>query len=938
MRAVAVLLVLVTVTSATARAPRVPCPGGRFLTPDGEHVVAHVSAPAVETLVLETTAIAIDPVCERVVYKPRQTRKGTLIRAVWERCTGVDAPVKLRAVQLARNCDVIKGTVRIRQERPARRKLRATRAPYEYDVPLDPRSPWPKFRRTSVQDGRSPVLPSQTGGALWTFQTGKGIFSTPVVDGDGTVYVGSADRTFYAIAKDGRLRWSKLTGEIIDSSALLDDRGHVYFGSGDGTFYTLDRANGLTMGAFHADDPAVNGAFINWFEGNVAIGADGTLYIPNDNFFTYAFSRDDASVRWRFKTVDQTWSLPAVDTASGRLFIGNNNLLELLGDNTFALDAGTGSTLWSHGTDGTIAASPLVTRDGRVVVGGFDGFVRAYDAATGADAWPTPFGARDHVYGSPGELPDGTIVQPSADGSVYGLDPTTGARRWQFDTRDAIRSSPAVDGAGNVYLGAGDGRLYVLNPDGTLRWSMQLIDAARDDLNASPALGGDAIVVAGESGQVFSIPYDYCLRDEAAADARCRKGPSEDLPDDGAALYFTTQFGRPLDVAPAEIEANQSLTFSLFVRAAGDTVLAHIDAASTTVMTNPAVPIRTEVSGDRKFVTIVPLAPWAPEAGGALSVTVSGQYLVNPTRNGLRFSGGDVGGSFAQTFDFAVRAVASDDTLPLPVPAAPGDPAGVWELYRIAAPLPTILPSYNQIGFDSLHYLIGLVEGGVPGHAIAWVVGGKLAEGSNTTVVDPATRVLFPLEVTHDGGALTLVGTGFAIEFNLIRLPFEFFRIATRVDAQGNALASPALNVSAVCGGITFYGQFLQQLGFCNPQTDVLTVFGGAELRPHAGGVATAPTGVGTVDFVASATGVTATLTGTTLRADTQSVALLLVDAATGKPVPLDYGFATARTTGSTGLIETVTVPFGTTPPPSTARAYLMVDAYPAAIATVPVP
>ncbi len=37
-------------------------------------------------------------------------------------------------------------------------------------------------------------------GRLWRFQTGKGIFSTPVIDGDGNVYVGSADRTFYALS------------------------------------------------------------------------------------------------------------------------------------------------------------------------------------------------------------------------------------------------------------------------------------------------------------------------------------------------------------------------------------------------------------------------------------------------------------------------------------------------------------------------------------------------------------------------------------------------------------------------------------------------------------------------------------------------------------------------------------------------------------------
>ena len=936
MRALVGLLVLLAVAPASARRP--PCTDGRFLTADGQHVVADVAAPARETIVLDGTSIAILPACVPVTYKPRQTRKGTVIHAVWNGCEGIAGPVRLRALQPARNCDLVKGTLTVKSVRPKRRRVRATRAPYAYDVPLDPLSPWPKFRRTSRQDGRSPVTPSLTGGHLWTFHTGKGIFSTPVIDGDGTVYVGSADRTFYAIARDGSLRWSRLTGEIIDSSALLDDRGRVYVGSGDGMLYALDRTTGDPVWTFAADGPAVNSAFINWFEGNVAIGADGTLYVPNDNFFTYALARDDATVRWRFRTVDQTWSLPALDAAGGRLFVGNNNLLKLLGDNTFALNALTGQTLWSHGTDGTIAASPLLTRDGRIVVGGFDGFVRAYDAASGADAWPAPFGARDHVYASPGELPDGTIVQPSADGSVYGLDPATGSVRWQFDTRDAIRASPAIDGDGNTYVGAGDGRLYVLEPDGRLRWSMQLIDAARDDLNASPALGADAIVVAGESGEVFSIPYDYCLRDEAAADPRCRKGPAEDLPSDGAALYFTTQFGRQLDAPPAAIEPNQPLTFSLFVRAGGDTVLAHIDAPSTTVVVNPNVPIRTEVSGDRKFITIVPLAPWGPDTGGSISVTITGQYLVHPMRTGLRFSGGQVGGAFTHTFTFDVRPVASDDALPLPVPAVPGDPAGVWELYRIAAPLPTILPSYNQIGFDSLHYLIGLVRTDAPGHAYAWVVGGKLAEGSNTTVVDPATRVLFPLEVTNDGGAVTFLGTGFAIQFNLIRLPFEFFRMATRVDAEGNALASPTLNVSAVCGGITFYGQFLQQLGFCNPQTDVLTVFGGAELRPYAGGVQQAPAGVGTVGFAPSAGGLTATLTGTSVRTDEHSVGLLLFDAATGMPLPLDYGFTTTRTTDATGVVETVTVPFGSVTPPASVRAYLMVDTYPAASAVVPIP
>ncbi len=84
--------------------------------------------------------------------------------------------------------------------------------------------------------------------------------------------------------------------------------------------------------------------------------------------------------------------------------------------------------------------------------------------------------------------------------------------------------------------------------------------------------------------------------------------------------------------------------------------------------------------------------------------------------------------------------------------------------------------------------------------------------------------------------------------------------------------------------------------------------------------------------------GVTATLTGSTLRPDAHSMGILLVDATTGVPVSLDYGFATTRTTNPSGAIETVGIPFGTTPPPATVRAYLMVDAYPAATDTLPHP
>jgi outer membrane protein assembly factor BamB len=804
----------------------------------------------------------------------------------------------------------------------------ATQLPrFDYAVPLDPESPWPKFRRNEVQNGRSEVRPVDSGRAPWTFQTGKGIFSTPVIDGEGTVYIGSADQSFYALDRDGEPKWQARTGEIIDSSALLDDEGRVIFGSGDGFLYALDRENGDVLWRFEADDPSVNTAFISWFEGNVAIGTDGALYVPNDNFCTYAIDRSNGERIWCFRTLDQTWSLPALNPETGRLFLGNNFYFA---DNTFAIGAAAGDQLWKVSVQGSVAASPLLTStdaNGSAVVGSFDGFLRAHDQETGTEVWR--LGVRDHIYASPAQAADGTIIQPSADGTVYAVRPEDGTVLWAFDTVEPIRSSPAIDADGNIYFGSGEGRLFVLNPDGSLRWSIQLIDDQRNDLNASPALGHDGVVIAGENGGVFSIPYDYCLRPAASKDARCRTG-GEDLPADGVFLFSTGRFGRLFVDPPRQIEANEPLAFSFLVRQGGDTRLALIDSGKLEVTFDPETDAIVAASGDRKFVTIVPRGTYAGPEGGTLTVRLRGDYLVNLDRNGLRFTGGEKGGDFDRTFQFDVRARAAGGNLPLPVPAAPGEPSGIWELYRLAAPLPTILPSYNQIGFDSIHYLIGLVEGDAT-RAIGWGIGGRLAEDGEQGEIDPASRVRFPLEVRYDGGLLTMVNEeGFVVEFNGFPIPFSFFRAATRVDASGNALASPALNAKTICGEIAFYGPFLQLLGYCNPDTDLLEAFGAAELRPFQGGVQSPPRGVGEVSFTATASSVRAELSGSTLRADEHNFGILLVETATGRPVAINYTASTTVEASGDGTIAAVMLVLPKDQEAVDVRAYLMVDAYPA--------
>jgi outer membrane protein assembly factor BamB len=802
---------------------------------------------------------------------------------------------------------------------------------FEYAVPLSETSPWPKFRRNARQDGRAPLVASPGGARLWRFPTGKGIFSSPVIGGDGTVYIGSASGVFFAIDRDGVERWSVTTGEIIDSAALLDDKGRVYFGSGDGLLYARDAATGEEIWTFEADDPAETGAFIRWFEGNVAIGPDGTLLVPNDNWRIYAIDRDAGTVRWSYTMPEQTWSLPAVDPATGALYVGNNNLLPILGDNVFAIDA-AGGALWSTSTLGTIAASPLLTEDGKLVLGGFDGFVRALDAADGSVLWST--GLRDHIYASPAELSTGVLIQPGADGTIWALDPQTGVPVWTFDTREPIRSSPAVDGNDRIYVGSGEGRLFVLEADGTLRYSIRLIDGDRNDLNSSPALGPDSVVIAGESGEIFSVPYDYCLGAAAASDSRCTLGPAEDLPADGALVLFTTHFGSPLDTPPAQIDPNQPLAFSLFVREAGDTRLALIDADSLKVTVEPPTDLLVDVSADRRFFSVVPTTAFAPAQTGGVRLRVVGDYLVDPEREGLVMSGGKAGGSFDQTFELGLAL--PEAAAALVVPSEPAEPATTFDLARLAAPLPTILPSYNQIGFDSLHYRIGLVATTQAG-ILGWMVGTRRDTKTGAILSDPSTRSTFPVRVRAGaGGALTFVSEGgFSLEAMGATLSFDRFWLAASQDGIDDGAPPGTLSVVADCGGIVFFGPFLRNLGFCSPQTDQLVAFGAVEVR-RAAQPATGPGArVGDVAFAREAQAVVATVTDSQLVVDAHSFGLLVVDDATGLPVALDYGPDTRAEPAADGTLASVRLDAAAAELPGTVRVWLLVDAWPAAAATL---
>lgn len=130
---------------------------------------------------------------------------------------------------------------------------------------------------------------------------------------------------------------------------------------------------------------------------------------------------------------------------------------------------------------------------------------------------------------------------------------------------------------------------------------------------------------ASESGEVFGVPYDYCLRAPGLTDPRCDRGPGENLPREGVTLAFTTPTGVPLAAPPTEVDPHGVMAFSLFVRADGDTRLALIDTQSLRVDVAPAAEVDVRVSGDRRFFTVTPRTRLTGDALGRVRLTVTGR-------------------------------------------------------------------------------------------------------------------------------------------------------------------------------------------------------------------------------------------------------------------------------------------------------------------------
>ena len=335
-------------------------------------------------------------------------------------------------------------------------------------------SSWPMFQHDVRHTGLSPY--GKSGNWFkekWNTDIGSMVFSSPAIDENGVIYIGSNNWYLYAINPNGTLKWSYKTGGGIKSSPIIAEDRTIIVGSENGKLYAIN-SNGTLIWKIE----------IGGWSTSPVIDENGIIYTGCTDGNIYAVYQNGTK-KWNYQTGSMIYSSCALDN-NGTVYCGSN------GGYMYALYTNNGTMKWRYGTGTSCGgAGPTVDSDGTIYFGDLLGYFHAVNP-DGTRKW-----RRDllhNVYTSPSITQEGNIIVASYDGYMYSFNPD-GIENWKFEAEkyEYISSSPSIDKNGIIYFGAWNGWFYALNPDGTLKWKFK----ALDEIVPSPAIDENGIIYFG---------------------------------------------------------------------------------------------------------------------------------------------------------------------------------------------------------------------------------------------------------------------------------------------------------------------------------------------------------------------------------------------------------------------------------------------------------
>ncbi|WP_226039958.1 PQQ-binding-like beta-propeller repeat protein [Natrinema sp. DC36] len=320
----------------------------------------------------------------------------------------------------------------------------------------------------------------------WTIDL-AGSPGSPVLDRD-TVYVGTTGGNCYALERaTGRRRWVFETAVATDATPVVT-RDRLFVGTADGTVSALDPATGEEEWRSELPGP---------LETALAL-SDGRLYAGHEAGMT-ALEAETGTELWTHETESAAVGCPAV--ADGRDVDQRRSSRNPLSepDDPSLLE------------DERMREPEQRWTDERVFAGTADGTTLALAAETGDEVWTAPTGGA--VAAGP-TVAESRVYVADDTGTMLALDAATGQSWFTYEIRDGFTTSPTVlADAETTFAGAADGYVHVTDTTVGRRklrgWLFSRKGVELDGpVRSCPVVVGDVLCVGDASGSLYGIDVD----------------------------------------------------------------------------------------------------------------------------------------------------------------------------------------------------------------------------------------------------------------------------------------------------------------------------------------------------------------------------------------------------------------------------------------------
>jgi outer membrane protein assembly factor BamB len=391
------------------------------------------------------------------------------------------------------------------------------------DPDFDPQIPgpgsWPAFHADGGNHGSHFVATEFALEPKWSVDVGPVLYSSPVIGGNGRIYLGDLNGRLYAIDSLGNVDWSldfsnamASPPAMINSSPAVSDNGAIYVVSTEvlddeeyrstlhlvGPTGTVIRSTPMPDGGYTTASPKI------W------------RHEGEDVIFLYArlgFDTSSLVVFNKFGEViaQQPMACQTPVTGSSGVWDVIGEVLELFHD-AFGGDGGFGIGFDTGGEIGplsdafgwlepsvAIVDEPGLAEDGRPLIVLVDRacFLKLFrwDEPALTELWSN---RHDFLFQSSPTVFEaaGTIILGAEDGHVRGYDLLSGEEKWDTDLDlGSIMGTPATLGGSIAYVIADRGLAILDAGDGT---RLNALSSSGRSV-ASPALSGSHVVVSTEN-------------------------------------------------------------------------------------------------------------------------------------------------------------------------------------------------------------------------------------------------------------------------------------------------------------------------------------------------------------------------------------------------------------------------------------------------------